>query len=89
MRGETNVLKVLSMAGGIVYETSKQRIEVYRESLSGGSEVFEVEYDKIRVNPDDDIILEEGDIVVVHHSAFKRGMSNFWRGITGIFRVGL
>ena len=89
LRGETNVLKVLSMAGGITYETSKQKIEVYRENDYGENQVYQVDYEKIRINPASDLILEEGDIVVVHHSGIKRGLSNFWKGITGIFRVAL
>ena len=89
MRGNTNVLKALAMSGGILFETSKQQIEVYRESLAGEDEVFQIDYDKIRVNPADDLILEEGDIIVVHHSSFKRGVANFWKGVTGIFRFAL
>lgn len=89
MRGETNVLKALSMAGGIVFETEKQNIEVYRESLAGEGQVFPIDYDKIRANPADDLVLEEGDIIVVHHSSVKRGFANFWKGISGIFRIGI
>ncbi len=89
MQGDTNVLKVLSMAGGIVYETSKQGIEVYRETYAGETRVYKVNYNKIRVDPESDIILQEGDIVVVHHSSAKRGLAGIWRGISGIFRVAL
>lgn len=89
MRGKTNVLKALAMAGGILYEASTDRIEVYRESLTGEDQVFPIDYDKIRANPADDLLLEEGDIIVVHHSAIKRGVVGMWKGISGIFRVGL
>ena len=89
MRGETNVLKALSMAGGILYETSKQHIEIYRETIQGENQVFQVSYDDIRENPELDVLLQEGDIIVVHHSSFKRGMASFWRGFTGLFNVGV
>jgi polysaccharide export outer membrane protein len=85
MRGETTVLKALSMAGGIEFDTIKERIEVYRESITGEDQVFKIDYNEIRSNPASDIVLEEGDIIVVPHSSFKRGLSNFWKGIAGIF----
>ena len=87
MHGETNIVKLLSMAGGILYDTAKKKIEIYRKTPSGEQQVFRVNYNTARQDPRHDIILEEGDVVVVHHSRIKRGLAGFWKGLSGMFSL--
>ena len=87
MHGETNIVKLLSMAGGILYDTAKKKIEIYRKTPSGEQQVFRVNYNTARQDPRHDIILEEGDVVVVHHSRIKRGLAGFWKGLSSMFSL--
>ena len=89
IKGEVTVLKALSMAGGIVFDTSKSRIQVHRQPHSEEAQVFDIDYDRIREDTSQDITLIAGDIVIVHHSSLKRGLANLWKGVIGIFRYSL
>ena len=49
---------------------------------------FPIDLNDIRENPQLDMELIDGDIVVVGVSKSKRAMAMFWDGLTSIFRVG-
>lgn len=87
MPGEVTVLKAVSMAGGFLFEASEGNVQVFRET-DKGQEVLDVDIDAVRDQKAQDVILEDGDIVVVRDNALKKGWAGFWRGFTGIFSVG-
>lgn len=85
VEGEMTVLKALSQAGGAKWEARQEGIEVFR---TGVPQPYLVNVDAIRANQAPDLELEDGDIVVVHYSGAKRTWSGFWKGLSGVFRVG-
>ena len=88
IKGGTTVLKALSMAGGTTFTAKKEDIQVFRRRTDGEMDNFEVNLNEIRENPQLDIELIDGDIVVIGVSKTKRGLAMFWDGLTSIFRVG-
>ncbi len=88
IKGNTNVLKALALAGGVKFEAVKSGIQIFRQIPSGESIVHEVDLNKIRSSQSNDFVLEDGDIVVVRGNNFKKGMAGFWKGLTGIFSIG-
>lgn len=88
IRGKTNVLKALTLAGGVKYQATNA-IEVFRQSPDGESIVHEVNLKEIRSDQSKDLVLEDGDIVVVKNDSFKKGMAKFWNGFAGIFSISI
>lgn len=78
-RAETTVLKALAQAGGLAFEASKGDIRVMRRKQDGTWAREDIDYDKIRENPELDVPLSNGDVVLVSSNAFKEGWANFWR----------
>lgn len=76
-RADTTVLKILSEAGGLTFEAKKSDIQVLRRNDGGGWESTELAYNDIRDNPDEDVSLRNGDIVIVDSSAVRSGLTNF------------
>lgn len=76
-RADTTVLKVLSEAGGLTFEAQKSDIQVLRRDGDGSWQRTELAYKQIRENPDKDLSLKNGDIVVVDSSALRTGLTAF------------
>ncbi|MEE8342466.1 MAG: polysaccharide biosynthesis/export family protein [Gammaproteobacteria bacterium] len=87
MEGEMNILKAIAMAGGTLFEAKEGSIQVFRQNELG-KKIVDVDLRAIRDNRQNDIVLQEGDIIVVRSNALKKGFVGFWRGLTGIFSVG-
>jgi polysaccharide export outer membrane protein len=87
MKGDTNVLKAVAMAGGTMFEAEEGEIQVFRAG-SGTDKVMTVDLKAVRDRTAGDVSLQDGDIVVVRSSALKAGFAGFWRGFTGIFTFG-
>ncbi len=86
---ETTVLKAIAQAGGPKYEAIEDEVQVIRQTASGVPDIQIVNLDQVRKTGDNDIVLQDGDIVVVGINTFKRGWRGFWRGFAGIFSVGV
>lgn len=78
MEGSTNVLKAVSLAGGVLWEGKEAKVQVIREINQEQVSVV-VNLDQIRNQKEEDIELKDGDIVVVDYSTAKRGISGFFR----------
>lgn len=78
MQGETNVLKAIAMAGGVPWEGKQGRVEVIRD-VSGEPVAIDVNLNRVRKQKGDDVVLRDGDIVMVSFSATKRAISGFFR----------
>lgn len=87
---DTTVLKAVAQAGGTLYEAIENDVQVIRPDADGDGnpEIQSVNLDQVRKTGESDVVLEDGDIVVVGVNTFKRGWRGFWRGFTGIFSVG-
>lgn len=87
MKGETNVLKAVAMAGGTKWEAKEASIRVFRQAADG-QKVLDVDLESVKSQSAPDLLLKDGDIVVVDTSTVKSTWAGFWRGFTGIFGVG-
>lgn len=63
------VLRVIALAGGLKERASKS-IRIKRRSAGRGEVLFEVDLDEILSGKKSDLVLEEGDVVVVKQSFF-------------------
>lgn len=88
---ETTVLKAIAQAGGPRYEAIEDEVQVIRRDRDGDGapEIQTVNLEQVRVTGEHDVVLQDGDIVVVGINSFKRGWRGFWRGFAGIFSVGV
>lgn len=87
-RADTTVLKALAEAGGLAFEASKGDIRVMRRNESGGWEAQDIDYGEIRENPNMDVALGNGDVVLVSSNALKEGWANFWRVLQPVALLG-
>jgi len=78
MDGQTNVIKAVALAGGIPWTGKQSRVKVIR-SEEDELVVIDVNLNKVRAQPNGDIILQDGDIVSVSHSATKRAFAGFFK----------
>jgi len=78
MQGETNVLKAITMAGGVPWEGRQSKVEVIRD-IGGEPVAIDVNLNRVRTQRGDDVVLRDGDIVMVSYSATKRAISGFFR----------
>ena len=78
MQGETNVLKAIAMAGGVPWSGRESRVEVIRE-IAGEPTTIDVNLNKVRKQRGEDVVLQNGDIVVVSYSVTKRALSGFFK----------
>lgn len=88
---DTTVLKAIAQAGGPKTYAIEDEVQVIRQDTDGDGrpEIRVVDLDTVRQTGSDDLLLEDGDIVVVGVNHLKRGWSGFWRGFAGIFSVGV
>jgi len=78
-RADTTVLKAIAEAGGLAFEADRSDIRVLRRQDDGGWEAQDIDYERIRDNPANDLPLRNGDIVIVDSSALRVGWNNFLR----------
>lgn len=78
MEGETNVLKALALAGGLPWTAKQSNVKIIRNN-GAEIEVMKLNLGKVRKNPQDDIVLQDGDVVSVQHSASKRAFAGFFK----------
>lgn len=78
MDGETNVLKAVALAGGIPWTGKQEDIRVIRNQ-DDELVVLKVNLARVRDSPSSDLVLQDGDVVSVSHSAAKRAVSGFFK----------
>ncbi len=84
-----SVLTALAQAGGMKWEADKSSLRVLRRNQDTGEwSSLEVAYREIRDDPQKDLALQNGDVVVVSSSALKTGWMQTWRAITGAALLG-
>jgi len=88
MEGETTVLKAIAVAGGVPWSGKEGNVQVIRD-IAGEAHAIEVNLHNVRSQKGDDIVLSDGDIVMVSHSATKRFLSGFFRTAGQIFGYNL
>lgn len=88
-RGETTVLKAITMAGGLKFEADRSGLRVLRRDPGSGEWMQQyVQMSEIRESPLQDLQLGDGDIVMVERGAVKTAWIGFWRGLTGLVFLG-
>ncbi|AKS42763.1 Polysaccharide biosynthesis/export protein [Wenzhouxiangella marina] len=81
--GETTVLKAIAMAGGLKFEASRSNLRVLRRNPASNEwENSVVSLDEIRESPSADLILRDGDIVMIEYGAVRTA----WAGSMRILR---
>ena len=88
MSGETTVLKAIALAGGVPWSGNEGSVQVIRD-IAGEPYSIDVNLHKVRNQSKDDIVLHDGDIVVVDHSATKRFLTGFFRTAGQVFGYNL
>ena len=88
LTGNTGVMEAIALAGGIKYEAKEAIVQIYTMVSGKEAQVINVNMDELRAATGPNIILKDGDIVVVPTSALKAGVAITARGIGSIFRVG-
>ncbi|MEM9301505.1 MAG: polysaccharide biosynthesis/export family protein [Pseudomonadota bacterium] len=76
IEGEMNVLKALAMAGGISRVADVDDIAVFREDM-GDDGPIKLDYNVLQENRESDIVLNDGDLVVVGDDALKTTFYGF------------
>ena len=84
MESETSVLKAIALAGGVPWTGKEGSVRIIRE-VSGQAVSIDVDLADIRDQKSEDVILDDGDIVVVSYSPTKRFISGFFRTAGQIF----
>jgi len=84
MEGNTTVLKAIALAGGVPWSGKEGSVQVVRD-IGGEPYAIDVNLYKVRNQKGDDIALQDGDIVMVSHSATKRFLSGFFKTAGQIF----
>jgi len=85
IENRTTLTQALSMAKGLKYEASRNRVRVYREKGGGEREVLEADYDSILKGEVPDLEIEDRDIIIVS----KNGMKEFIKGLTSTLNLGI
>jgi protein involved in polysaccharide export with SLBB domain len=65
-----SLLRAIAQAGGLNDRASKSGIQVKRRLDSGGQTVMKIDLGKILSGENPDVLLEEGDVIVVKESFF-------------------
>ncbi len=88
-RTDTTVLKALAEAGGLAFEANRSSVSVLRrDPAKGGWTQLDIDYRAIRDDPNQDIRLNSGDVVVVDSSIVRAGWMGFARVITPLALLG-
>ena len=75
MNRPMKIVDVISEAGGITDTGSKSEVEVVRQSLAGGTQIFKVNVKRIyegKAKPEENIPILGGDLVMVHGNIGKK-----------------
>lgn len=88
LEGQVNVLKAIALAGGVPWEAKSEGVKVVRE-INGRPVSVEVDVEAIKVQKGDDILLQDGDVVVVGYDTTKRAFSGFFKTFGSIFGYSL
>jgi polysaccharide export outer membrane protein len=67
---EATLLKAIALAGGLNERASKSGIQIKRQSAKGDETLVKVDLDEILSGKKPDILLKEGDVVIVKESFF-------------------
>lgn len=84
IESETSVLKAIALAGGVPWEGNQGNVQVVRE-VAGETLAMNVDLAKVRSQKADDVVLRDGDIVIVAYSGPKRFISGFFETAGRIF----
>lgn len=88
LQGAPTILKAITMAGGLAFEAKRSGVRLVRDS-GGEPEVTRVDVVRIREDPSLDLVIQDGDVVVVGTHAVKMGLVGFWRGLQSLVNVGM
>lgn len=67
---DATLLKAIALAGGLNDRASKKGLQIKRRGLDGKESIIKVNFGDILSGKTPDLILQEGDVVVVHESFF-------------------
>jgi polysaccharide export outer membrane protein len=87
MSGDVTVLQALTLAGGPLWESDQSRVKIVR-NLDDKMNSVEINMNKVRNQDGEDLVLEDGDIVIVDYGAAKSVLSGFVRGVRSIVGFG-
>jgi len=88
MEGETTVLKAIALAGGVPWSGKEGSVQVIRD-IGGEPFAIDVDLNSVRNQRGDDVVLQDGDIIVVDHSVTKRFLTGFFKTAGQIFGYNL
>jgi len=86
--GGVNVLKAVALAGGAQNIADQNNVQLIRQSGAGQTQVVAVNLEAIRLNQIPDVVVQDGDIIVVPPNNAKKNWSTFWKGFSSIFGIG-
>lgn len=89
IHGDMNVLKAISMAGGLSWDAIDDNVRVIRHNEQGvKSKVLKVDFAAIRDENKPDVALKDGDTVVVDTNETKKIAWGAWREIRSVLAIG-
>ncbi len=89
IRGNMNVLKAISMAGGLNWDAVGDNVRVIRHDAQGDKDkVVKVDFAAIRDNNKPDVPLKDGDTVVVNTNEAKKAAWTTWREVRSVLAIG-
>jgi polysaccharide export outer membrane protein len=87
--GDTTVLKAIAMAGGLKFEASRSNLRVLRrDPVTDQWKQEVVQLTDIRESPTQDLILGDGDIVMVEYGVFRTAWSGSLRLLRDVAFLG-
>ena len=88
-RGDTTVLKAITMAGGLKFQANRSRLKVLRRNPESDEWIQEtVSMDDIRSSPLADVQLNDGDIVMVESGPIRSAWVGAWEGLRSLVLLG-
>lgn len=88
-RGDTTVLKAITMAGGLKFEANRSRLRVLRRNPESDEWIQEtVSMQEIRTSPLADVELNDGDIVMVESGPIRSAWVGAWEGLRSLVLLG-
>jgi len=72
LRSQITLSRALASAGGMTKDADTQKITVYRREANE-RKTIEVDYEKIKINQSEDLILQPFDIIEVNRKGNKKG----------------
>jgi polysaccharide export outer membrane protein len=87
--GDITVLKAITMAGGLRFEAKRSEINVLRRDPESNEwQRQTVAMDEIRNSPIADVLLRDGDIVMVESGAIRTAWVGAWEGLRRLVMLG-